>query len=55
MKIVEVSIGRTFNLGNFESLRIDLRAEIDEEKENVQKCLEELDAECQEYLRSSKV
>ena len=30
MKINEVSYGRTFNLGNYESLRVEMKASVDE-------------------------
>ena len=30
MKIVEVTYGRTFNLGNYESLRLEMKASVDE-------------------------
>ena len=30
MKVIEVSYGRTFNLGNYESLRLEMKASVDE-------------------------
>ena len=30
MKVNEVSYGRTFNLGNYESLRVEMKASVDE-------------------------
>jgi hypothetical protein len=30
MKVIEVSYGRTFNTGNYESLRVDMKASVDE-------------------------
>ncbi len=30
MKITEASYGRTFNLGDYESLRVDMKASVDE-------------------------
>jgi hypothetical protein len=30
MKVIEVTYGRTFNLGNFESLRLEMKASIEE-------------------------
>lgn len=44
-----------FNLGNFESLHVELKANFDEDKESVQKVLKELDTECHDYLESTKI
>ena len=30
MKVNEVSYGRTFNLGNYESLRVEMKASVDD-------------------------
>ncbi len=29
-RVIEVTYGRTFNLGNYESLRVEMRASVDE-------------------------
>lgn len=54
MKITEASLDRTFNLGNLESLKIELKATFDEDTEGVQKVLKELDTFCHEHLKSAK-
>ena len=48
MKVNEVTYGRTFNLGNNESLRIEMKASIDE-REDPKKVAAALAAECAEY------
>jgi hypothetical protein len=30
LKIIEVSYGKTFNAGNYESIRVDMKASVDE-------------------------
>ncbi len=48
MKIIEVTYGRTFNLGNYESLRIEFRASV-EDGENVQKTIADLSSQAMLY------
>ena len=48
MKIKEIRLGKTFNMGNYESLSIELMAEI-EENEDVQISLRELSEEINKY------
>lgn len=53
MKIKTISIGKTFNLGNYESFRIDLSAEI-EENEDVQQSMLKLTKEIKKFYQDHK-
>jgi hypothetical protein len=48
MKITDVTYGRTFNLGSFESLRVDMKASVDE-GEDPQDAVSKLAAEVHLY------
>lgn len=49
---INVSYGRTFNLGNFNSLRSECQMEAEVgEYENTEKAVEALQEECREHVR----
>jgi hypothetical protein len=53
-KITEVRLDRTFNLGNYESLKIGLTADVDQE-DDVQEVLNELKQEAKSFYRQAKI
>jgi putative lipoic acid-binding regulatory protein len=53
MKITEVRLDRTFNMGNYQSVRVGFTASVDEDQgDNVQKALDILDREAHEFRNS---
>lgn len=53
MKVIEVSYGRTFNLGNYESLRVEMKASVDE-GEDPKEVATKLAAECAVWKKGGK-
>lgn len=53
MKITTITLGKTFNTGNYTSIRLDLTAEIDE-NENIDNVCKQLDATITD-LRTSAI
>jgi hypothetical protein len=51
MEIKEVVLSRTFNCGNYESLRVELKADV-QKGEELQKVLAFLDEQTKDYYRS---
>lgn len=49
---IDVSLGRTLNMGNYESLRVDLGFSFDCSKETTTKELEEKIEEAYDFVRS---
>jgi len=54
MKITEVRLDRTYNLGNYESLKVGLTASINDD-EDPQEALAELNAEAKAFKRQAKI
>ena len=53
MKIKEISFRRVFNLGNYETVALELRADVND-NENIIESLDELKNVCDKYYNSKK-